>query len=56
MKVLIIVISYTSCGDSTFYAKCTYGQVADKYQLEKISQIPFLGDLAKTTAAGVILE
>ena len=34
------------------YAMGTYGQVADKYQWEKISRIPFLGDLAKTNAAG----
>ena len=42
--------------DISDYAMCTYGQVADRYQLEKISQIPFYGDLAKTTAGIYVTE
>ena len=47
-----IVIFLTTFIDILDYAMGTYGQVADKYQWEKISRIPFLGDLAKTNAAG----
>ena len=42
--------------DISHYAKHTFAQVVDRYQWEKISQILSLGDLAKTTAAGVISE
>ena len=38
------------------YAMRTDGQVADRYQWEKISQIPFLGDLAKTSTAGTLMR